>query len=197
MRKAQHDMTEPSLRKIIRGWWRDATADQEQVDLKALATRGAAELAQQPDIRDRLIAELFEPLVYDIGLHVLSDQRGHIGTRTTVKGGDIADALESDGMGWSHWMEYDPTSGQHILLFAMTKEQALSAAAAREKRADPDLRRAALLRLAAGRVKKGKRLDTAWTAEALADIEAKLVIEPPKYSLGQGTIYELMKGAAD
>lgn len=192
-------MTDSTPRQQIRNWWYGAIEGKEGIDIKTLADQGTAELLPDRAFCDQFLAAFLRPMVYDVGLNLLSAGRSQgVSNRTVhVTSKDIADVIEASPIEWSHWMEYDPTTGRHIALFAMEKEQALAAAKAREKRADPDLRRAALLRLAAGPLAKGQRIDERWTVAQLAEIEAKLELEPPKYSLGKGTIYELMAGAAD
>lgn len=183
-----------TARKHIRAWFHDAIDGHESIDLTALTDAAVLELQGNREFCARFIGECLRPMVYQIGFTLLSQARSETAAAMTrMSSQSAAERLEEGSADWSKWLEYDPGSGRHVLLFALTKEQALAAAEARESRADPDLRRAGLLRLAAGRLEAGQRIDAVWTAESLAEIEGRLRVTRPKYSLGKGTIMELMQ----
>lgn len=199
-------MSEESLRQQIAQWWQDRIEGVEDFSLAELASEGAAHFRQDPEFCERFLDEWLRPTVYQVGMSLLSQERAAVlrdvarpatvPTRRVAAAG-VAAAIEEKPADWSRWLERDPDTGKYVPLFLLTKEQALRAAEAREQRADPDLRRAGLLRMAAGRLGKGQRIENVWTAGQLAEIERTLAIGRPKYSLGKGTIYDLIqRGAA-
>ena len=193
---AEVDGTGTTVRQTIRAWWREQLADAEGIDLPAATDRGALALRQDPDFRERFLDECLRPMVYEIGLALISRERGGAapGTRK-LSAKQIAARIEEDAERWSRWLEHDPTTGRHVPFLALTKEQAIAAAVERERRAGGDLRRAALLRLAAGRLEPGQAVGDVWTAEELAVMEERLVVGRPKVTLGRAERF--LKGAAD
>lgn len=175
-----------TVRQQIRDWWKEQLAGAEEFDAKVLAAKGAEALRQDPVFCAAFFEEVLTPVVYNVGIHLVSDQRGDIaaGThRLTAKEAIAAIDARDDDRDWSRWFERDPASGKHISLFLMTKEQALAAAAARERAAQPDLRRAGLLRLAAGRLTGGQKIGDVWTEDELTVTERRIVVAAPKVSL--------------
>lgn len=197
-------MNDSSVRETIREWLEGEVEDCEVFDLPDAASRGFAALRQDKDFCERFLDECLRPMIYSVGMGMLTQRRGQVvramDAPRTVKHGasHVAAVIEHEAKpaDWSKWMEFDPSTNRHVALFSMTKEQALAAAEFREKRTDADLHRAGLLRLAAGKLLPGQRIAEVWTADELADIEARLEVSRPTYSLGHGTIFELMKGAA-
>jgi hypothetical protein len=195
-----------SVHEQIREWWRERLDGREEVSLPELASEGANHFRADAEFCERYLDETLRETVYLVGVGLLSKQRGAVqrsaapkreqSRLTQVSADQIVARIEDRVPDWSRWMEHDPVSGRHVSLFSMTKKQALAAAEAREKRADPDLRRAALLRLAAGRLDAGQRIEEVWSAELLADIERRLEVVRPTYALGGQTIYEMMQEGA-
>jgi hypothetical protein len=182
-------MTDLSLRQMIRERWRDHIEGKEDVDLKVLADQCALDLLAVPEFRERFLQETVRPVVYDVGIGFVNSSRREAqrsgGGAKRVKLTEVARILEEEGEGrWSKWFEHDPLSGKHILLFKMTKEQALAAAKARRERALPDLRVAGLLELAAGRLQKGQRIEEKWTEAQLDELEQRILVGRAKVSLG-------------
>lgn len=181
------EIQDASLRQMIREWWKAQIEGKEHVDLKQLAEVGAIHLRQNPEFCARYLEETIRPLVYDVGLGLLNQHRRvdrrDIHERMNVRPTQIARILEEEGQ-WARWMEHDPISGKHILLFKMNKEQALAAAKARRERATPDLRIAGLLELAAGRLRPGQTIEEVWTEQSLSDLESRILVGRPKVTLG-------------
>jgi hypothetical protein len=182
-------MSQESLRQDVRAWLQDRIEGVTEFSLPAIAAEGARHFRDDTDFCQRFLNEFIEPVVYEVGLSLLSGRRAKIERAASasrevslvpskptmyVPGEVVATAIEEKPVDWQQWLEHDPETGRHIVLFSMTREQALRAAEAREKRADPDLRRAGLLRLAAGTLEVGR----------------------PAYSLGKGTIYDMMQQGA-
>jgi hypothetical protein len=187
-------------RRQIREWWFIQLSSEESVDIKDIADRGFEEFIQDDAFCRSFLQDALRATLYEIGISINSQgKRGSRVKSTRYSASEAADIIEAgtDTTRFTNWLEYDPTSGKHITLMALTREQALAAAEARERRVEPDMRRAGLLRLAAGRLDAGQRIQDVWTVQQIAEIETQLVVPRPTYSLGKGTIYELMlEGAA-
>lgn len=194
-----------STRQQMIEWWIDHIEELEEFQLPVLAAQGAEELRQDAELCRRFLDEWLPRCMYDVGKSVLSERRGSVREEAPATGqpsrGQVrltgqaaAEVIQPTQSTWSRWMEHDPQTGKQIRLFALTKEAALRCAVAREERAAPDLRRAALLRLAAGRLAPGQRIEEVWSPEELAAVEAQLVVSRPTYSLEKTTILGLMQG---
>lgn len=184
-------MQDLTLRQMIREWWRAQIKGKEDVNVKELAEVGAEQLRQDPTFRERYLEETIRPLVYDVGLSVIQqNRRVHHGENRDaddetrrVNATEVARIIEEESR-WARWLEHDPISGKHIQIFKLTKEQALAAAKARRERATPDLRAAGLLELAAGRLRSGQAIGDVWTDESLTQLEERILVGRPKVTLG-------------
>jgi hypothetical protein len=96
-----------------------------------------------------------------------------------------AAARRAGPIDWSRWMEYDPSSGQHLRLFTMTKAQVLAAKHKRSReQLQPALYNDALLGLIAGRMRDDQRVEDVWTEQALTTLAQRILVGRPKVSLG-------------
>jgi len=188
-----------TLRQQIRAWWKKELDGLDEFDLKLLAAKGSLALRQDPDFCAGFFEAFLTPVVYQVGANLVSLQRHGLAPGTKRLGAKEAVAAidgvdDGEDRDWSTWFEHDPGSGRYLALFLLTKEQALAAAQARERAAEPDLRRAALLRLAAGRLKPGQKIGDVWTADELTATERRILVAAPKVSLGP--LAPLRKGKA-
>lgn len=185
-------VTASTVRQRIRDWWKSQLDGQTEADLKALTDRGKAELRQDPDFATRYLEETLGPVMYDIGLSLVSHARERepappestTGSgRRIVSAVRVAAAIEREPPDWSKWLEYDPLSGKHRQLLTLTREQAEAAADFRERRAAPDLHTAALLRQLITPLAPGQAIGEHWSEEAVTALGRRLVVERPKIKL--------------
>lgn len=186
-----NEPTTIAVRAVIREWWRSHIDNVDAVSLPTLATVAVTELRADPAFCAAFLNEMLRSVVYDEGVRFL--EAGRRETRARLSATEAAERIGAERADWSRWLEHDPASGTYVRFLRLTKEQALAAAEAREGRADAELRDAALLRLAAGRCAFGQHLDEVWTEEGLADIERRLVISRPSFSLSPTPIMDRIR----
>lgn len=190
--------SESSVRQRIREWWRDHIEDKAEVDIKVLTDAAAAEFGQDPGFTDRFVAEVMKPVIYNIGLAVVSDLRPtRAPSQRTAKASEVATAIEGKGMDWSRWLLHDPKSGKHVIFKAMTKDQVRAASKERYARGESENRIGGFLELVAGKMRDGETVGDAWPDEQLTILVGRLIVSKPKVSLGpigMTPIAEIMRG---
>lgn len=129
-----------TLRSRIRDWWKAEFAGKATVDLLWATARAEVELRDDPQFRAGFLEAFLHQVLYDAGVGMLSERRV------------IVDGQNGLGTDDEPWLEYDPTTAQYILLSEMTDDQAIAAAAFREKRINAERARMEVLMDPAKRV---------------------------------------------
>lgn len=108
--------------------------------------------------------------VYEEGIGLLSAARGAV-TMRVATAGEVAEVMASGvtgaGGAWARWLERDPTTGTHVRIVDMTRDQLLAAANDRDARAKVQRTRARFNRALAAQMGDGQRVRDAWTDYAI------------------------------
>lgn len=170
-------MTEQSVNRIVRAWWRDVIGNDSAVDLKRKAPDAAKELRDNPEFVALFLDQYLEPTVYDIGRKMLSADRSlvRVGSMTGTVAA-LRKQIEQDGkdMNFWKWMEHVPTIDEHIAFPALTKEQLLASADFRDRQAASQVHNAGFLRLVAGKLNPGQQVKDVWTDDQLTKLWSEI-----------------------
>lgn len=199
-------MSDRSIRGQVRDWWNERWGDTpKEIDYKADIKRIVAHFEQDENFRRRFFREAFAAYAAEVALSMLSQRRGQTqramrqqrdapepvasiavedvpaATRSLTRD-DVATAFPPSPT-WARWVEFDPTSGLRISLPDMTRKQLLAAAHFREERTVVDQRRAALLRLLAGRMNGEQCVRDVYSESEITEMESRIKLERQRFTL--------------
>jgi len=183
---------ELSARELVRAWWEDILDATDAADMPKLAASALASFRESPMFCEAYLGESMYGFIYQIGIELLSQRR-----RCRLSAKDVASEIdEASGATrarFAHWFERDPESGLEIRFLALTKAQALSAAATRERRGGVEYQAAALLRVAAGKLKEGETIGDRWSVGELERVFATISVEAPRAMINGKTIWDMIQ----
>lgn len=169
-------------RQQIREWWKARLEDGGPVDLKGDAEAALAEFMDDPDFCRAFVETFGKEVIYGIGRGLLQHDRSrvrsgsHYATRAHVVAAIDQELAEAPPT-WARFMEHDRSSGMHISLLEMTKEQLLDAAKVRAERGVQELEDAAFLKLIAAKLKPNQIVNDVWSETTLHQLRERVEVK--------------------
>ena len=169
-------MTVATPTSRVRDWIYQEIDGMDTVKLPELANAAVAHFSQDPTFVHAFLETHLRPIIYDLAQKAMAATRGRenvimAGETLLTRDGISKDAKKLQSK-WERWLEH--VGDRHVRLTEMTKSDLLKAAEERRKRANTDIRIAALWEALAERMEGDQKVGELFTPEQIDKVRISL-----------------------